>query len=294
MAKKVLGKGLGAIITTSPTPVAEMEKAFIDERDRVVALDIDTIKPNPDQPRTTFDEEEINGLAESIRSMGLLQPILVRKSGDEHYVVAGERRLRASKIAGLRTIKCIMIEANEEDNLTYALIENIQRANLDPIEEAKAYRVLISRFKLKQQDVAQKVGKDRATIANLLRLLGLPEQIQRAISEGKITVGHAKALLAVPHEKQNAMFVEILEKGLSVRAVEKMVEAEKYTDDPAVAKRLQSRNPVSKDAHIRKMEEMLVSQLGTKVEIRHSGGRGKIEISYYSLDDFERIMELLK
>ncbi len=284
--KRVLGKGLGAIIAESSTPVDDMERGFITENGRIVELDVDEIKPNPDQPRTHFIEEEIESLSESIKSVGLLQPILVRKAGKEIFVVAGERRLRASKMAGVKRIKTIIMETSEEENLTFALIENVQRSNLDPIEEAKAYRVLINRFKLKQQDVAQKVGKDRASIANILRLLNLPEVIQAGISAGKISAGHAKALLALPEHRQVDVYNDIVKNGLSVRAVEKM--SEPGTEDrPEGA-------PRAKNPHIKKMEELLVSILGTKVEIKHSGTRGKIEINYYSLDDFERILELLK
>ncbi len=294
MAKKVLGKGLGAIISSSPTPVDTMEFAVAEAKDRIVDLDVGAIRPNPDQPRTYFNEDEIEGLAESIRSVGLIQPIVVRRDGESYCVVAGERRLRASKLAGLQKIKSIVIRANEEENLTLALIENIQRTDLDPIEEAKAYRLLINRFRLKQQDVAQRVGKDRATIANLVRLLSLPEQMQRAVSEGRMSVGHAKVLLALPPERQNALFNEILDKGYSVRMLEKMVESEKEAEGSTGKGGAAKKSGPRDTAHIRKMEEMLVSFLGTKVEIRHSGGKGRIEISYYSLDDFERIIEILR
>ncbi|MBP7582886.1 MAG: ParB/RepB/Spo0J family partition protein [Spirochaetes bacterium] len=284
--KRVLGKGLSAIITESARPVDDMERGIAGDAARIVELDVAGIRPNPEQPRTHFVEEEIAGLAESIKSAGLLQPIIVRKSGGNYFVVAGERRLRASKLAGMKRIKAIIMETSEEENLTFALIENVQRTGLDPIEEAKAYRVLINRFKLKQQDVAQKVGKDRATIANLIRILSLPELIQEGISAGKISAGHAKALLAVPEHKQVDVYNETVKKGLSVRAVEGI--AESYT------KAGQGKKSRDKNPHIRKMEEMLVSVLGTKVEIKHSGGRGKIEINYYSLDDFDRIIELIK
>jgi ParB family chromosome partitioning protein len=285
--KRVLGKGLGAIITESATPVDDLERGIAGEEGRIVEIEVERIKPNPDQPRTRFNEQEIESLSESIKSAGLLQPIIVRKSGSDYFVVAGERRLRASKAAGLRRIKAIVMETSEEENLTFALIENVQRTDLDPIEEAKAYRVLINRFKLKQQDVAQKVGKDRATIANLMRLLNLSETIQAGISEGKISAGHAKALLAIPELKQLGVYNEIVKKGLSVRAVEKL--AESYAGEDNAQSQARKKNP-----HIKEMEEMLVSIFGTKVEIRHSGSRGKIEINYYSLDDFERIIEILK
>lgn len=294
MAKRVLGKGLSAIISSSPTPADEMEALLSEAKDRIVELDVDAVKPNPDQPRAHFDDDEIAGLAESIKSMGLLQPILVRKKGDDYFVIAGERRLRAARAAGLRKIKSIIVKATEEEGLTLALIENIQRTNLNPIEEAKAYKVLIHRFRLKQQDIAKSVGRERATVANLLRLLNLPDRIQRSVAEGKLSVGHAKALLSTAPEKQNALFIEILGKGLSVRAVEQMVEAGKYGAARGGKKSPLGKSSAAKDPHIRKMEEFLVSLLGTKVEIRHFGKRGRIEINYYSLDDFERIIELLK
>ncbi len=284
--KRVLGKGLSAIISESAKPVEVLEAGMSDDASRIVELDVSKIKPNPDQPRTHFSEEEIAGLSESIKSVGLLQPIIVRKMRDDYYVVAGERRLRASKLAGMGRIRAIIMEATEEENITYALIENIQRINLDPIEEAKAYRVLINRFKLKQQEVAQKVGKDRTTISNLMRLLALPDAVQAGVSEGKISAGHAKAILSVPEHRQMAVYDEALKKGLSVRDLEKI--AESFGDEKPERKN-RAKNP-----HIKKMEEMLVSIFGTKVEIKHSGGRGKIEINYYSLDDFERIMEILK
>ena len=290
MAKRVLGKGLGAIISSSPTPVEDMERGITEDAQRIVDIDVELIKPNPDQTRTHFNEEEIQGLAESISSVGLIQPIIVRKLGSEYFVVAGERRLRATKLAGLKDIKAIVIEASEEQNLTLALIENIQRSDLDPIEEAKAYRMLINRFKLKQQDLAQKVGKDRATIANVLRLLNLPEDIQKGLSEGKISVGHAKVLLSAPEDRQMELYQAILSQGLSVRAVEALLGADALEKDNDG----REEKSTHKDPHIRKMEEMLVSLLGTKVEIRHSGNKGRIEINYYSLDDFERIIELLK
>jgi len=291
MAKKALGKGLGAIIATSPTPADDIETTLVEEKDRIVDLEVDDIIPNPDQPRLHFDESEIKGLSESIKSVGLIQPIIVRKGEKKEYiVVAGERRLRATKLAGKTVIRAIVIEADEEQNFSLALIENIQRENLDPIEEAKAYKMLANRFKLKQQDIAERVGKERATITNSLRLLNLSETIQEGISEGKITQGHAKVLLGVSSKtKQIDLFDKIIEEGLSVRALERLLKEEDSAEDSTVAKK-----QIKKEAHIKKMEDKLVSKLGTKVEIRHAGKKGKIEISYYSLEDFERIVEMIK
>ncbi|MBN1532877.1 MAG: ParB/RepB/Spo0J family partition protein [Spirochaetes bacterium] len=286
MVKRALGKGLGAIIT-SPTPVEDFERTIVEETGRIVDLDVSLIRPNPDQPRTRFDDVAIKGLAESIKSVGLIQPIVVRKKEGQYLVVAGERRLRAAKLAGLRSIKSIIIDAGEEKNLTLALIENIQRSDLDPVEEARAYRVLVNRFKLKQQDIAEKVGKDRATIANSLRLLNLPEDIQDALSSGRISTGHAKVILSVNGAAEQRWYcAQVVERGLSVRALEQMLGAEKKKEKKPKGRGL-------KDAQIRKMEESLISVLGTKVEIKHVGTKGRIEISYYSLDDFERILELI-
>ncbi|HNW28155.1 MAG TPA: ParB/RepB/Spo0J family partition protein [Spirochaetota bacterium] len=287
MAKKVLGKGLSAIITSSPTPVEALEKGIVQNAELIVELAVDSVLPNPDQPRMTFDELEIKGLAASIQAVGLLQPIIVRRTGDNYYVVAGERRLRAVKHAGMKKIRAIVIEADEVKNLTLALIENIQRTNLNPIEEAEAYKVLINRFSLKQQDIAAQVGKDRATIANTLRLLQLPSEIQESLSSGDISTGHAKVLLSVSGSRQMELFREILNKAVSVRALEQLVQESEKKQKPGKKK-------PGKDAHIRKMEEELVSIFGTKVEIKHASGRGKIEISYYSLDDFDRILDLIK
>ena len=291
MAKKALGKGLGAIISASPTPVEEIEKAVTDHKERVVEIDLDKIVPNPDQPRTHFDENEIKGLAESITSVGLIQPVIVRKKDNLYIIVAGERRYRACKLNQMKTIKAIVIEADEEQNFTLALIENIQRQDLNPIEEAKAYKMLINRFKLKQQDLARRVGKERATISNSMRLLNLSDDIQKGIIEKKITSGHAKVLLSIENpDRQKSLYNEIIEKDLSVRALEALLVAAKNVPGNDANKKSSS----PKAAHLKKMEEELVARLGTKVEIRHSGNKGKIEISYYSLDDFERIFDLIK
>ncbi len=293
MVKKggALGKGLSAIITSSETPADTVEREIIREgKDSVIELDIHKIEPNPDQPRTHFDEEEVGHLAESIESMGLIQPIIVRRKGNKYFIIAGERRYRAVKLLGRSSIKSIVMETSDEDNLTMALIENVQRQNLDAIEEAKAYKLLITRFKLKQADVAKKVGKDRATIANSIRLLSLPENIQEAVSCGHISAGHAKVLCSIESAAdQIEYYDQIMTKNLSVRSLEKLISEEMET---AAASGKKKKSAMSKkDAHIKEMETKLVSLLGTKVEIKHSGGKGKIEISYYSLDDFERIVE---
>jgi ParB family chromosome partitioning protein len=286
--KRVLGKGLGAIITNSPSPAAEVEKKILEKTNSVIDLEINKIEPNPDQPRLHFDEEAIAGLAESIKSSGLIQPIIVRKSNDKYYIIAGERRYRACKSLGNSKIKAIIMKATDEENVSLALIENVQRQNLDPIEEAKAYKLLITRFKLKQADVATRVGKDRVTIANTIRLLNLPENMQEALCAGTISSGHAKVLLSLDTLKDQQYYYEqIINKSLSVRALEKVIALDKQTKITKESETLKRKDP-----HIKKMEDKLVSALGTKVEIRHAGEKGgKIEINYYSLDDFDRLME---
>ncbi|HEY1404978.1 MAG TPA: ParB/RepB/Spo0J family partition protein [Spirochaetota bacterium] len=290
--KRVLGKGLSAIIASSPQPVEEIEKVIVDDKDRIIEIELSQISPNPDQPRLFFDETEIEGLSESIKAVGLIQPIIVRKDNDRFFIVAGERRFRATKLAGFTKIRAIVVSASEEENFSMALIENVQRQNLDPIEESKAYRMLINRFKLKQNDVAQRVGKGRESIANSLRLLNLPDQMQEALSAGKLSVGHAKVLLSIESpDDQMAYFDQIQERGLSVRALESIISEEKSTSSGAKKNGKNGKSLSAKEAHIRKMEDKLRQLMGTKVEIRHSGTKGRIEISYYSLEDFERIIE---
>ena len=293
--KRVLGKGLGAIIVNSPMPVEEMERAIVSDKDRIIDLGILDVHPNPDQPRTHFDEASIEELSESIKAVGLIQPIIVRKVGEGYQIVAGERRYRAAKLAELRTIRAIVIEANEEQNFSIALIENVQRQNLDPIEEAKAYKVLINRFSLKQSDVAHQVGKGRESIANALRLLNLPSEIQESLSEGRISVGHSKVLLGIENpDEQIHYFHQAVEKNLSVRALEQMITDSASSSEGKAKGAKAGKVPGAKEAQIRMIEDKLRKLLGTKVEIRHSGSKGRIEISYYSLEDFERVVECFK
>jgi len=281
MLKKGLGKGLGSII-----PGANLTE----DKNRIAEIDVDLIIPNPDQPRKFFDEKQIQELADSIKINGLIQPIIVRTEGVNFILVAGERRWRATKLAGLNRIKAITIKAGEEDHFTLALVENIQRSDLNPIEEAKAYDYLINKFNLKQQEVASKVSKSRASIANSLRLLNLPQVIQIALIENKITVGHAKILLSITNpEEQKNIYSKIISEKISVRDLEQIT-ARQETKNSANSKNSLKR----KNADIKKMEEELISLLGTKVEIKHSGQSGKIEISYYSLDDFDRLVDIFK
>jgi ParB family chromosome partitioning protein len=270
-----------------------MEKAIVSDKDRIVELNLSQVQPNPDQPRTHFDEAAIEELSESIKSVGLIQPIIVRKVGDGYQIVAGERRYRAVKLAEKTTIRAIVIEANEEQNFSIALIENVQRQNLDPIEEAKAYKVLINRFSLKQADVAHKVGKGRESVTNSLRLLNLPSEIQESLSSGNISVGHSKVLLGIENpDEQIRLFHQTIEKGFSVRALEQFI-SDEAPEAKAKGGKL-GKAPGAKEAQLRMVEDKLRKMLGTQVQIKHSGTKGRIEISYYSLEDFERIVDCFK
>jgi len=254
--KKKLGKGLSAIISTYSTPKNPFEKNIIDDSSRVIDLPLDKIITNPEQPRTRFNDATLKGLAESIESVGLIEPIIVRKTDNGYIIVAGERRLRATKLLKHSTIKSIVIEANEEKNFTMALIENIQRENLNPIEEAKAYKTLIEKFNLKQAEVAKQVGKERATVTNSLRLLNLSDVIQHDIAEGLVSLSHAKVLLSAPEEKQKELHHLIIEEGISVRALESILKGESQIqiDDGkgASGKTVSKKN---KDEHKKKMED---------------------------------------
>ena len=294
--KRKLGKGLGSIITSSPTPAAAVERAIIDNADSVIEIDVASIVPNPNQPRHNFDESKIKELSDNIKEVGLIQPITVRKYNDGYAIIAGERRFRATKLLGHKKIRSIIMEANEEKNFTLALIENIQREDLDPVEEAKAYRMLAESFGLKQEDIAKRVGKERASISNSVRLLNLPEPVLAALSRGEISTGHAKLLLSVSKDSLADYFETVVQQGLSVRAFEELIKenktsktSAKQTGDAKTSKD----KPKGKSAHIKQIEDKLRLSLGTKVEIKSSGKKGKIEINYYNLDDFDRIVELI-
>ncbi|MCB2181635.1 MAG: ParB/RepB/Spo0J family partition protein [Desulfobulbaceae bacterium] len=257
---------------------------------------IDAISPNPYQPRKAMDDAGLTELAESIKEKGILQPLVVRKIDDAgaYELIAGERRLRAAKRVGLDEVPVIVKEATAEDRLELALIENIQRQNLNPVEEALAYRRLMDEFNLTQEDVSQKVGKDRSTVANIMRLLQLPEFVKEDIVQGRLSMGHARVLLSVsdPADVQ-ALRDEIVQKGLSVRQVEKNVAALKKSK----GKRQKTQTPGEKKpipaSYCKTMAESVARVLGTKSKIIQNGIKGKLEIEYKSLDDLERIHSVI-
>ena len=310
--KAALGRGLSALLpsanqeTSTPEEVTGVETPksrlyHFEERlrllGRVAEIDIDRIRPNPYQPRKDFDEEALDELARSIAQLGIIQPITVRALGNNEFeVISGERRLRAARRAGLKRVPAYVREADTEEMLEMALVENVQREELNPIEVALGYQRLIEECGLTQEQVAEKVGKNRATVANFLRLLKLPPRIQASLRDGTITAGHARALIGLPEPVQLRLLQEIETKQLSVREVEERVRAwhrrqeRKTTGEAAIA----SAEPDPETLQIRNYEDQLRRRLGTQVRIRHRSGRGgRIEIAYFSDEELERLLSLL-
>ena len=256
-------------------------------------VDPELLKPNPHQPRSEFDEEKLKELSESIKENGVIQPITIEDAKDgTFYIIAGERRTRASKMAGLKKVPVQLSAYSEQKKLEVALIENIQRADLNPVEEAKAYYKLMELGGLKQEEVAQKVGKNRATVANAIRLLKLPEDIQNALVSGQITSGHARALLMVK-DKMNMqiLFGKIVGQGLSVHQAEVM--AGEINNPQLKEKKPGSSKGATRDPDLIDVETQLIEKLGTKVQIKGSYEKGSIEISYFNKADFDRLFDLI-
>ncbi len=287
------GMGMDAIFGIDDSIQEESVAVLPPEiQNAVEDISISSITANPDQPRKTFSQDSLEELAESIRSRGVIQPIILEKSGEGYEIIAGERRFRASQLAGMDTIPAIVRSFSEEEKLEIALIENIQREDLTPIEEARAYRHLMEALDLSQQELAEKVGKKRSTIANSLRLLNLPQDVQDSLNEGKITAGHARAILAVLNPAdQKILHSRIKEDGLSVRESEKMVE------DLNQGKRVKSSEknsvPRNKIPEILSIEQKFIDHFGTRVQVKGNLKKGKIEISYFSEDDLERIYDII-
>jgi len=278
MTRKALGKGLEALIGDADELTAPGRE--------VLELPIAEIQRSPLQPRTSFDAAKLDDLARSIKERGVIQPVTVRRREDGYELVAGERRLLAATKAGADTVPALVIEANDEEALQLSLIENIQRDDLNPIEHARAYHQMTTRFRLTQDEVAQRVGKDRASVANYLRLLSLPEKVQKLIAEDKITFGHARALLgAITAFDQEKIARRIIERGLSVREVEALVAGARPWPKPPTRSK-----PAAKSVHVAELEAKLRQAIGTKVSIVERGKGGRIEIEYYSLNDLDRIL----
>lgn len=282
MPRQTLGRGLSALLDEMP----EVHETASHE------IDIDLISPNPEQPRTRFTEENLEELAQSIRTNGVVQPIVVRAKGSRYEIVAGERRWRASQRAELRRIPAVVKEVSDEKMLELALVENIQREELNPIEEAKAYRKLIDTIGLTQEILSERIGKSRSVIATAVRLLRLPRDIQRSIEEGSLSMGHGRALLTADDPKiQRTVANLIIDKGLSVREAEKTVKQLAKSPQP-VDNKVVIRTV---DPNVKAAETRLMRSLNTNVKIQPAkkGTGGKIEIEYYSADDLDRIYQVI-
>lgn len=289
-----LGRGLDALFADVPVkePVKEtvLAKKIEDagDSDSVKYIKIHDIMPNINQPRKTFNEEKIEELAASIKEHGIIQPIVVRKHGKGYEIVAGERRWRAAMKAELSQVPCLIRELDDEQNMLIAIIENMQREDLNPIEEAEGLRQMTDTFGMTQEQVSKSVGKSRPYITNAMRLLKLPEYIKESIADGRLSAGHGRTLITLKNEdERKSLWEKILNEGLSVRDTEKLAAME---DKPKKRKPATKR----KDPDLSRVEEELKESLGTKVTINKTGNKGKIEIEFYSKDELERLIEVLK
>ena len=279
MNKRGLGRGLGALLSSTPS-----------EGDALVDVAIDQIEPNPNQPRKAFESSGLEELAASIRASGVIQPIIVRQVGDGYQLIAGERRWRAARVAGLERIPAIVREATDAESLELALVENLLREDLNPMEEAEAYRHLLAQFGWTQEQLAQRIGRDRTSIANVLRLLRLQEEIQADLRGGRLSMGHARALLALATTaEQLKLRDEILAHDWSVRATEDSIRAAESTPPPQRAPRRRRGH----SAELAALEQSLQRALMTRVLISGNERRGKIEVMYANAEELERITELL-
>ena len=293
MSKKFgLGKGLNALIpedTTLGTLDTKVEKTKNIKEKSSILIDINLIKSNEGQPRKSFDDEKILELAESIKSNGIIQPLILKKVDYEYIIVAGERRWRAAKAIGLKEVPAIVMNLTEKQVLEISLIENIQRENLNSIEEALAYKKLISDFNLTQEELSKRIGKSRVTITNTLRLLNLSEDVQQYIIEGVISEGHGRALLGITDSKvQCELAQNVIDDKLSVRELEILIRKLKTSPTRAKSKTSNETNPYYKDVTYK-----LENYFGTKVNITNKNNKGKIEIEYYSEEDLQRILEII-
>ncbi len=293
MAKQALGKGLGALIKKNQTSPSQSSSDAIDDSPRVRDIAIENVVPSPLQPRNQFIDAPLDDLMDSIRQHGIIQPLIARLVDGKYELIAGERRWRASKKLGLTHVPVIERIASDRDVLEMALIENLQREDLNPIEEAAGYVRLAKEFTLKQEEIATRVGKSRASVANAMRLLDLHPDIQIHLAQGQITVGHAKAILAIKNaDTQKLAADQIIRRKLTVRAAEKLTQS--LLSNPAPDSDPKKSAPKEIDIHIRALSKRLQEHLATHVAINHSAKKGKIEIEYYGNDDLERILDLLK
>lgn len=280
MQRKGLGKGLSALIP---------ESSILLGGRTIVNVDVNKLTPNPRQPRGEFHPDTINELADSIKAQGIMQPIIVRPRNGKYEIIAGERRWRAAKKAGLTLVPSIIKDYSDEESLAMALIENLQREDLNPMDEAEGYNRLAAEFKLTQNDISKQVGKNRSTVANMMRLSELPHEIQVSLRRNQITVGHARPLLGLEsNDARTSLWKEIIKNNLTVRDVEQIIHGGKSPKDVKPRKRRHTKN-----AELNDLTELLTTHLGTKVRVLGSAKKGKIEIEYYSQEDLERLIEAL-
>jgi len=281
MEKRALGKGLSALIP-------QREIVFVNNAaESIVHIPLSEVKASKYQPRGAFNKAKLNDLVNSIKEKGVIQPVLVRRAIDGYELIAGERRLRAAAALKLDTIPAIIKDVNDVDMLEIALIENIQREELNPIEEAKAFERLTTEFNFTQDKIAQVLGKDKSTISNAIRLLGLPQKIQEHVLNGAITAGHARALLGLPTENEQYRACNIvISKSLSVRETEKLVERRR-------AEAGTQKKPIKRDHNLDSIATEMRQALGTRVKIFHGKKRGTIQIEYYSIEDLNRILDII-
>ncbi len=280
MNKRGLGKGLDALLP-------EIE---VDSGDKVQEVPIEDISPNPFQPRRSFNKEKIDELAKSIKEHGIIQPIILREKDGKYELVSGERRLKAAKEAGLEAVPAVVRDMPDQRQMEIAIIENVQREDLNPIEEAKGYELLIKKFSFTQEELSKSIGKSRSQIANTMRLLNLDSRVQKYLQEGMMSIGHGKVLAGLDKKTQIKIADKIARDGLSVREAEILATSEKSTkEDGKTEDRRKKRLP----EYIKEVQERLKVELGTMVQMRYTEGKGKIEISYTSDEDLHRIMDLI-
>lgn len=313
MAKPALGRGLGALLggaapaakappaggpgavpAIAPAAAASPGPAAAEAGQRVQRIALVNIRPCPFQPRKDFTPEALQDLADSIKAQGIIQPLVVRPRAGGFELIAGERRWRAAQLLGLGEVPVIVREADDRAVLELALIENLQRENLNPMEEAQGYSELIDKFQLRQEDVAGKVGKSRAVVANALRLLRLPPEVQTQVRDGRLSVGHAKVILGLPGAAEQRLAAErVLKQGLNVRQTEELVTHLLQGPGVPAGKTVGGAAPVLRDAHVAALEGRLRERLGTKVHLRYRQGRGALDIRFFSDDELERLLDIL-
>jgi ParB family transcriptional regulator, chromosome partitioning protein len=299
MSKPALGRGLGALLGGSPpmsnlAPTITVAAPLPDARDRIQRVPLNKIRPTAMQPRKEFSAEALQELADSIREQGIVQPLIVRERDGFFELIAGERRWRAAQLLNLPEVPVITREADDRSVLELALIENLQRENLNALEEALGYAQLAEQFQLTQEDIAKKVGKSRAAVANATRLLKLPAQVQSFIREGRISVGHAKVILGLSDAPLQSLAAErIIKEGLNVRQAEGLITKLQSRGGKSAGDAAKTKAMVPIDSNIARLEEKMREKFGTKVHLKYAQGKGAVEISFFSDDELQRVLEIL-